>query len=158
MPDWLLVVIFLSAGMLLFLLELLTPGFGFTGVLGLIFLGMGIYFSFKELSLFWGIISILVSTGIVIMVIRLFPRSLVWRKIRLNSEISKEKGFVTSQDLEKFIGKEGITLSTLRPAGLALIEGKRLPVQSEGIFILRGKKIIVTKREGNVLIVKERVN
>jgi len=156
MPNWILVIIFLSLGMLLFLLELLTPGFGLTGISGLILLVIGVYLSFKNLNLFWGLISILSSLAFVIIAIKIFPKSLFWKKIRLDLEEAKEKGFISSENLEKFINKEGITLSILRPSGLALIEGKRLPVQSEEGFISKDKKILVTKIDGNLLVVREK--
>ena len=156
MPSWCWVILFLSIGMLLLLLELITPGFGLTGISGLVLLGIGIWLSFKNLNLFWGLISTLASLTIVIIAIRLFPKSVIWRAMRLDLEISKKRGFVTSEDLEKFINKEGITLSILRPSGLALIEDRRLPVQSEGIFIPKGKEIVVTRTEGNTLIVREK--
>jgi len=156
MPTWFWVILLLSIGMLLFLLELFTPGFGLTGISGLVLLGIGIYLSFKNLNLFWGLISILVSSSIVIIAVRLFPKSLFWRRIRLDLEETKEKGFVSSEDLQKFINKEGITLSVLRPSGLALIEGKRLVVQSEGVFIPKGREIVVTRIDGNLLVVREK--
>ena len=156
MPSWGWVILFLSIGMLLFLLELLTPGFGLAGASGLILIFIGIYLSFKTLDPFWGLISTLASSTIIIIAIRLFPKSIFWRRIRLDLEISKKRGFVTSEDLEKFINKEGTTLSVLRPSGLALIEDRRLPVQSEGIFIPKGKGIVVTRIEGNTLIVREK--
>ncbi len=157
MPDWLWVVMFLSIGILLFLLEIFTPGFGLSGLSGLIAISIGIYLSFKKLNLFWGIISVLAGLSLVIVTIKVFPKSRFWKKIRLDLEESKKEGFITSEDLERFIDKEGVTLSVLRPTGLALIEGKRLPVQSEGIFILKGKEIIVIRREGNMLVVKEKM-
>jgi membrane-bound serine protease (ClpP class) len=86
----------------------------------------------------------------------MFPKSAFWKKIRLDLGETKDKGFVSSEDLQEFMNKEGKTLSILRPSGLALIEGKRLVVQSEGVFIPKGKEIIVTRIEGNRVVVREK--
>lgn len=51
------------------------------------------------------------------------------------------------------LGKQGVALSTLRPAGTVLIEGKRYDVSSLGDFLPKDSKIVVTKVEGSKLFV-----
>lgn len=52
-------------------------------------------------------------------------------------------------------GQQGKTLTDLRPAGRALIEGKRLDVVSQGQMIDAHKDIVVVLVEGNRVVVKE---
>ncbi|TAN61555.1 hypothetical protein EPN16_02990 [bacterium] len=155
MSEPLRVIAFVSVGFILLLVELLTPGFGITGISGIILLIIGCYSAVK-LSLFWGILTILASILLVVGFFKLFSRSFIWKKIRLDSQESKEKGFSSSEDLSGLLNKSGVALTTLRPSGIALIDGKRVDVAAESIFIDKDKKIKVTAVEGNKVTVKEK--
>ena len=48
-----------------------------------------------------------------------------------------------------------MTITPLRPAGKALIEGKRVDVISEGGFIERGAQVQVIQVEGLRVVVRE---
>ena len=52
------------------------------------------------------------------------------------------------EDLE-LLNSEGEVIKTLRPSGLALINGHDYDVVSHGEFIAKGEKIVVDKIEGN---------
>lgn len=155
MSDPLRVIAFVSVGFILLLVELITPGFGITGISGIILLIIGCY-SAAKLSLFWGILTTLASILLVVGFFKLFSRSFIWKKIRLDSQESKEKGFSSSEDLSGLLNKNGVALTVLRPSGIALIDGKRVDVAAESIFIDKDKKIKVTAVEGNKVTVKEK--
>ena len=75
----------------------------------------------------------------------------------LEEEESTGKGYVAQEkDLEALIGKEGITLTPLRPGGIAEVEGKRVGVVTEGVYVGKGEKIEVLEVAGNRLKVKEK--
>lgn len=90
---------------------------------------------------------------------------LIWAGVRilakspvtLKSELSKKDGNV-SQDLSlvKLIGKEGVVSAILRPAGKALIEGKRYDVVSTGDFIDKDVAVYVAAVDGNRIVVKKK--
>jgi membrane-bound serine protease (ClpP class) len=155
MSEPLRVIAFVSVGFILLLVELITPGFGITGISGIILLIIGCY-SAAKLSLFWGILTTLASILLVVGFFKLFSRSFIWKKIRLDSQESKEKGFSSSDDLSGLLNKNGVALTALRPSGIALIDGKRVDVIAESIFIDKDKKIKVTAVEGNKVTVKEK--
>lgn len=155
MPDPLRVIAFVSVGFILLLVELITPGFGITGISGIILLIIGCYSAVK-LSLFWGILTTLASILLVAGFFKLFSRSFIWKKIRLDSQESKEKGFSSSDDLSGLLNKNGVALTVLRPSGIALIDGRRVDVTAESIFIDKNKEIKVTAVEGNKVTVKEK--
>ena len=157
MPEALRVVLFISLGFILLLIELVTPGFGLAGISGVGLLIFGCYLAYIKLNLFWGIFTSLVSLLAVIGFFKIFSRSFIWKKIRLENKQSKENGFSASSDLSHFLNKSGVTQSALRPAGIAIIDGKRLDVTAESLFIEKDKKVKVIKVEGNRVIVKEQV-
>jgi membrane-bound ClpP family serine protease len=155
MSEALRVVLFISLGFILLLIELFTPGFALAGVSGALLLIFGCYLAYTKLSLFWGILTSLISLLAVIGFFKAFSRSFIWKKIRLDSKQSKATGFSAGEDLSRFLNKDGVALSALRPSGIASIDGKRLDVIAESLFIEKDKKIQVIKVEGNRVIVKE---
>jgi membrane-bound ClpP family serine protease len=54
----------------------------------------------------------------------------------------------------RMIGARGVTLSALRPTGIALVEGKRRDVISDGSFIAAGASITVIAGDGQKLVVQ----
>ncbi len=154
MSEALRVITFISIGFILLLVELFTPGFGVTGVSGIILLIIGCY-SAAKLSLLWGILTTLASILLIVGSFKLFGKSFIWKKIRLDAQESKEKGFTSADDLSGLLDKNGLAITMLRPSGIALIDGKRTDVIAESLYIDKDKKIKVIKVEGNKVIVKE---
>lgn len=155
MPEVLKVITFISLGFIFLLIELFTPGFGLCGICGILFIIFGCYSAFVKLNLFWGVFTALLSLLVVCGFFKIFSRSAIWKKMRLVSKETKEEGFTSSQDLSSLLNKNGITMSALRPSGVALIEGRRIDVIAEGLFIEQDKKIKVVRIEGNKVTVKE---
>jgi membrane-bound serine protease (ClpP class) len=49
-----------------------------------------------------------------------------------------------------------VTLSLLRPAGFAEIDGERVDVVAEGEMIEAGVPVVVSRMEGNRIVVRRR--
>ena len=60
-----------------------------------------------------------------------------------------------NSDMNYFIGREGVTHTPLRPAGIGEFDGVKLNVVSDGEFIALGKPIRVQSVEGNRIVVRE---
>ena len=60
-----------------------------------------------------------------------------------------------NNDLNYFIGREGVTHTALRPAGIGEFDGVKLNVVSDGEFIGKDKPIRVQSVEGNRIVVRE---
>ena len=65
------------------------------------------------------------------------------------------QGYVTSEDKSSLIGKDGVVLTELRPAGTALIEDKPVDVVSEGTFIKKEAHIRVIAVNGSRVVVRK---
>ena len=76
-------------------------------------------------------------------------------KIILTNTSSSEQGFVSSVDYSRYLHKEGIALTELRPSGSVKIDDDVLDVISEGSYISKGEKIRVVKIEGMRIIVRK---
>lgn len=157
MPDWFLVLTLIVVGFILLLIELLIiPGFGLIGVLGLGSLAAGSYTAYTKLSPMVGVAVSLGSLLIVISSLKLLPKSSLWKRLRLESAETQESGFgIAEKNVEELIGKEGHSITPLRPTGTATIEGRRIDVVTEGVFLPKDVPIKVVKVEGNRAIVRE---
>ena len=84
--------------------------------------------------------------------IRLFPKSSIGQKMTLSVD---GKAFKTPDPHQALFGKTGTTHSELRPAGYAMIDGKRIDVVSEGGIIDVNVPIRVIKVEGTRVVVRK---
>ncbi|MBY0588224.1 hypothetical protein K2X85_13685 [bacterium] len=69
----------------------------------------------------------------------------------LSVEISADDQF----DYRDLMGKEGLTITPLRPAGTTDFSGRRVDTVSEGIMIDRGRSVRVVAVEGRRVVVRE---
>ena len=60
----------------------------------------------------------------------------------------------SNEDMEVFLGKEGTTITVLRPTGMAEFDGVRLNVVSEGEFVQNGVKVRIVDVEGSRILVR----
>ena len=91
-----------------------------------------------------------------LIVLRSLPKFAVFNRLVLQNEIKAADGYTSSSRTtdEELLGKEGVTVSYLRPSGIALFEGKRLTVIAEGEFIEAQRPIKVVEARGSRVVVK----
>ncbi len=154
-------------GVILLLLEIFViPGFGIAGVLGIIFIIGGIFlsllsnlplFSFASVSgaLIQLAISLVFSLLIMYLLAKYLPKTVIWNRMILSSNIASKSGYAEKKGVNTLVGKVGEAYTDLRPAGIALIKGKRIDVVTQGEYIDKGSKIKVIKTEGMNVIVEK---
>ena len=81
------------------------------------------------------------------------PKESKWNPFVLWDRQQNSAGYTGGSDFSALLGKQGVALTKLRPAGTVLIEGRRYDVSSMGDFLPKDSKIVVTKVEGNKLFV-----
>lgn len=154
-------------GVLLLAVEVfVTPGFGVIGGLGVLSLLAGLAFSLlgpgSSPDAVVGVItrvltSLLVAAIAAVVLLRFLPRTPFGRKLVLDTGMTAEEGYVSppAEDRE-LLGREGLASSPLHPSGLALIAGRRIDVVSDGEYIDAGEPIVVTRVDGNRIVVRKR--
>lgn len=149
--DTFIVIAVYVVGLGLMVTELLLPGV----ILGLIGLGCvvaSVAFAFGVLKnpALGGWL-----TGIAVFVV---PALIVlWIRIidRYFSVKSSEKGYTSSEEgLGDLLGREGTTLTALRPAGVALFGDRRVDVVSTGEMIGKDMRVKVVEVKGNRVVVR----
>lgn len=150
-------ILLLIGGAILLLIELHTPGFGIPGIAGIISLFTSLY-----LVLGGGINAVrsitmasILVIGVIILFIRYLPESFVWKRLALKESERREMGYTAVAVGEDLVGREGITVTLLRPVGIVEIDNKRYDCLTEGEYIPAGTKVIVTKVIGNSIFVRK---
>ena len=143
-------------GTVLIIIEMFTPGFAVPGISGIILLLLGIVLTadsfFQGLLIFLIIMAIL--TVVLVFVIRSATKGALYKSplINKNSE-TKEEGYISTNDMQVFVGRSGKAITTLRPAGTCDFDGVRLDVVTEGDFIDKGSVVKIVKVEGRRIVV-----
>ncbi|NLP14137.1 MAG: hypothetical protein GX383_06630 [Clostridium sp.] len=149
--------LFFIIGFLLVILEIFNPGFGVPGALGAIFLVIGVVVTME--SLIDAIIMIVIILAVLalafVLAIYSAKKGFLSKTIVLTDSLNEEGGFQGTEDLKVFLGKEGTTLTALRPAGTAEFNGTRLDVVSEFGYIEKDTKVKVIDVEGRRVVVEK---
>ena len=155
-------IIAIVIGIVLGLVEVFVPGFGIFGILGIIFCAAGVL-----LRIIAG--QNMIVTGIIVVAIFLIFSAifLILGKSATNGRLSRTP-FVShetalpmgktegTEDFEKFFGKEGVTITDLRPVGKATFDGVTIEIVSNNSTLIeKGTKVVVTFVEGQRVLVRE---
>lgn len=159
--DWGPMVVFV-VGLILLLLEIFViPGFGVVGILGIICIIVSFFMAFGweefETAAYVVGLSMLGAIGLMI-VLACYLTKPIFRLVTLNSRQLSSEGYTAFKDAQVAIGDCGVTVSMLRPAGIATISGKRLDVITEGNFIEADAAVQVTAIRGGQIIVNTITN
>ena len=145
----------LLVGVICMLVEMVVPGFGIFGITGIICLTGGSYFVMGG-----GWTALLVLAGFYLLVALLIaflcvylPKESKWNPFVLWFKQKNDAGYTGSKNLSALLGKEGVALTVLRPAGTVLVEGKRFDVISLGDFIPKDTLVKIVKVEGSKVFV-----
>jgi len=142
-------------GLFLIFIEFYVPGavMGITG--GLIILWSIIVFAMQDHSqveVFLFIIAVFLSLGLLIRVtLKRIPKSKSRNSIYLNSD---QAGYQAVSFNPSLIGKKGVVLTDLKPAGHVFIEGSQYQAISQSGYIVKGASILVIDGRGAYLVVK----
>jgi len=160
MEFWVPILIFIVGFVALFL-ELFVPALGIIGAIGIACMILGTVFAYRGYGNTVGTVFLvitLIGVPAMIMVgLKVFPRTFVGKKLILGSSMSQEQGYTshTEEKYRELSGKEGVALTTLRPSGIVQIEGKKYSVVTSGELIEAKEKIKVVKVEGNRIVVRK---
>lgn len=160
---WNVITFLIVVGILLLVIETIMPG-GIIGTIGLILAVSGIVMTYREYGMTTGHIVLSATTlGSLLFIylgLKIFPKTKLGKLVILDNSVSKARGFDSSiENLKGLAGKNGIAVSNLRPVGIALIDGKRVDVISDGGYIEKDTPILVLRVDGSkVLVVAENNN
>lgn len=153
--EYIIVIFLIILGILLILIDIFfIPGI-VIGSLGMLLIITGNILAFSLLDPHYGWISVLLSILIIGILLYLTNKLKLWDRLVLKDHHVKKDEESSIISLDSLIGKEGIALTDLKPAGFVLIENKKYNAQSSGAFINKDFKVKVIEASGSYLIVQK---
>jgi membrane-bound ClpP family serine protease len=150
-------VILQLLGTLVVVAEFFIPSGGLISIVAIGLYGYSLYLVFSTVSVaagFWFVgADIILIPVLVIIGLRVIARS----PASLKTTLTKQEGVTSqSEQLSRFIGKEGLTVSHLHPSGIAVIDGHRADVVSSGEFIDKHTPVSVIAVTANQIVVRKK--
>lgn len=167
LAEWQELALF-ALGLGLLLVEVIAiPGFGLVGLAGVgLMLGSLVITQLGDFQL-WSVdeiaaVVVRLSASMIgafvlsLMMLRSLPKMASFNRLVLETETRASEGYVSSSrdGDDEMVGKEGVTVSELRPAGIALIEERRTDVVTDGEFVAVGQAVRVVEARGNRVVVR----
>jgi membrane-bound serine protease (ClpP class) len=143
MDLWIVLMLY-ATGLGLLVAETVLPGVTM-GIIGLVLLSVSTVYGFKH---DW-----ILGAGQIGVALVVTPLCF-WVAVRRLSLKTTIQGGSFAENYDGLLGKEGVAHTALRPAGIALIEGKKTDVVTAGEQIEKGSRIKVSKVEGNRIVVR----
>lgn len=149
-------------GVVLLLIELFViPGFGIAGIGGIVLMLGSVFFVFRnayklETAVFTLSLSIILAFALAIALYNILPKTRTWNHLVLDVAMDTGSGFHSAprEDFQAYVGKTGVALTPLRPAGTVRIDDKRLDVVTAGDFIVRETPVKIISVEGSKIFVE----
>jgi len=164
LAAWYEIIIFVIGVSLLIVEIFVIPGFGIPGIIGVALMILGLFLSLINMEIAFDIellytaliqlgSSLSLSLLAMFALYKFLPKTHTFKTMVLETSIGSEEGYVSSENYSFLVGKEGICSTPLRPAGIAVIDGKRMDVVSQGDFLEKDAAITVIAVEGSKIIV-----
>jgi len=151
-------VILLGLGLLAICVEVfLLPGFGIAGVVGALLVGasvvlamLGNFPSVTDVVEAMAVLgaSVVITMAITVAWIRHLPTSRRFRGLIHSEAANAAEGYLSALTRGDLLGKTGVAMTDLRPAGVATVNGERVDVVTEGEYIDSGAGVEIIRTEG----------
>ncbi|MBM4156057.1 MAG: serine protease [Lentisphaerae bacterium] len=163
----------IAIGLVLLAVEIFIPGFGIPGMVGTVLLAAGLLLAMAErppgggwlptadalrMPLLNFALAIAGTVALGAVLSRWLPRTGLYHDLVLETSTSGDAGYVASGSAADLAGADGRTATDLRPAGTAILAGRRVDVVSSGGFIARGTPVRVIRTEGARVVVEPRTD
>jgi len=145
-------------------LEFFVPSGGLVGLTGIGSIIGGIVLIYRNygnrLGLIFLIAALVLTPVLIVVYFKYFPGSFIGKRLILFKDQKREDGFVAHSvsAYRDLIGKTGLSITPLRPAGTVMIDNKRYSVVTSGEYIEKNKQIEVLTVNGSRVVVRKREN
>lgn len=148
------IILFGILGIVCIGMEIFLPG-GILGIIGAALMLASVYFAYSAYGVGIAVVALVVlgvlATIVFKIAVRLAPKTKMGKALFLQNT---HKGVNVGRDeFGALVGKQGLAISELRPAGILDIEGSRYDGITEGHFIEKNSKVKVIAVKNNQLLV-----
>lgn len=150
-------VILLILGFILAAAEVVMPGFGAPGISAAACLVIGVFCTADSLEegAFITLVVLALLAVMLAAMLWLLSKGKLRSPLILREEQKREQGYISAADLNYLLGKKGVAVTDLHPAGTGNFDDIRFDVISEGCYISKGAKLEIIRVNGSKLVVKE---
>lgn len=162
------IVLFIM-GVILIVIEIfIIPGFGLAGISGisLVIFSLGVSLignvglQFPELGqisqAIWTMaITLILGVAMIASLVRYLPENTMFNKLVLSESTDRSRGYTGADTHDDLMGSEGVTMTSLRPSGTALLNDRRIDVVSDGDFIEKGARVKVVETANLKVVVRK---
>lgn len=155
--EWWALVLFI-VGLILIIAEIFVPGFGILGISGIASVALGVVLSAPDIiqGLTTLVVAVIASIIIIpILFIFISKKTNLLKRVILSESETVEEGYVNAPKNDDLLGKTGKAVTTLRPTGTVLIDGKRVDVVTDGEYLPNDTEVKVIKVEGARIVVEK---
>ena len=153
MIEWMTVISLILFGLALLVAEIIfVPGTTLVGLLGFIFLVVGVSLSFNYFGREVGWITVGCSAVAAGVLVYFAFKSNLWGRFSLKTSIKSKVNEGALDGLT--LGEEGVAMSALRPSGKAELKDKTFEVRTQGAYVDSGTRIRIIKILSNQIIVE----
>ncbi len=157
--DWMLGlgIALIILGFICAAIEMSIPGFGIPGIVAVICMVVGIFFTADTVTegIFIALIILVLLGAMLVTILWLLAKGKLRSPLILREEQKKEQGYIGSSDLTYLLGKRGTAITDLRPSGAGDFDGVRFDVLSEADYIEKGTELEIVRVNGSKLLVKQ---
>ncbi len=157
-------VILLGLGVIAVAVEVLVlPGFGVAGVLGALLIGAAMVLAMLgnfptggdvvQALLVLGA-SVFITLTVAYAWIRHLPNSRRFTGLIHQGSALAAEGFVSALPRGDLVGKQGLAVTDLRPAGVAMFDGEKIDVVTDGEYISNGARVQIVRAEAMRQVVR----
>jgi membrane-bound ClpP family serine protease len=120
--------------------------------------GVAIYMAYRVspfLGFVFGVVVMAMTPVVFYWAIKIYPKTPLGKRIMLSGPEPKSAGFAReSARLAELVGKRGVAMTLLRPAGSIELDGRRIDAVSESEIIEPNTPVEVIRVNGLKVIVK----
>ena len=147
-----LIIVLILLGIICLVLELLVVPGGIVGIIGFLMMIGGVVGAYIEYGAMAGNIALVGTLLTTIVAVVFMLRSKTWRRLTLKTNIDSKVNEVDEDKIK--VGMEGVAISRLAPMGKGKFNNETVEVTSVHGLIDVNSDIVITKIEGNKIIVK----
>ena len=156
-----IIALLFGAGALVLIAELFIPSHGVLTFVGIALLVAGIAQTFRYGGEKAGAISVIaclvVLPAFAVVAVKVWPRTWVGRRIAPpNPVVTTRDSSVPVEEISRYIGQTGRSLTTLRPVGICEFNGRRVSCVAEFGMVSAGVAVEGLRMVGGQLAVQEK--
>jgi membrane-bound ClpP family serine protease len=150
---WIIILALLLIGLALIVIEVIfVPGTTIVGIIGVIFVGAGVIFSYRHFGSDTGLYVLLGTSAVTAIVLYYSFKSEAWSRFANKSTMNSKVNEGLSASLK--VGDEGVSISTLKPMGTVQFASGQFEVKTLGDYVDVGTKVTIVHIEPSQIIVK----